>query len=59
MFGLKARVVYVHHNELYGQKILSKFPENVVAISDAGIKNLTEYFNLPIKNITKIHNTVR
>lgn len=57
--GLNVKCVYVHHNELYGNKWLSLFPKNVVAISDAGIKNLTEYFGVPRVNITKIHNCVR
>ena len=52
-------VVYVHHNELYGRKLLSRFPNKVVAISDAGIRNLTEYFGVSHDNIKKIHNCVR
>lgn len=59
LFRFNSKVVYVHHNELYGQKLLSLFPENVVAISDAGIRNLTEYFGVPHKHIIKIHNCVR
>lgn len=51
--------IYVHHNELYGNRRLSLFPKNIVAISDAGIRNLTEYFNVPISSITKIHNCVK
>lgn len=57
--GLNVKCIYVHHNELYGNKRLSLFPKNIVAISDAGIKNLTEYFGVPRANITKIHNCVR
>lgn len=57
--GLNLKCVYVHHNELYGNKRLSLFPKSIVAISDAGIKNLTEYFGVPRANITKIHNCVR
>lgn len=57
--GLNLKCVYVHHNELYGNKRLSLFTKNIVAISDAGIKNLTEYFGVPRANITKIHNCVR
>lgn len=56
---LNIKCVYVHHNELYGNKLLSFFPKNIVAISDAGIRNLTEYFGIPENNITKIHNCVR
>lgn len=57
--GLNTKCIYVHHNELYGNKIISLFPENVVAISDAGIRNLTEYFSIPRNQITKIHNCVQ
>lgn len=57
--GLNVKCVYVHHNELIGHKALSLFPQNIVAISNAGIKNLIEYFRIPKKNITKIHNCVR
>lgn len=56
LFGIKS--IYVHHNELYGNKFLSLFPKHIVAISDAGIQNLTTYFNVPYSNITKIHNCV-
>lgn len=52
-------LIYVHHNELYGQRLLSRFPKHVVAISDAGIKNLTEYFGVKREYISKIHNCVR
>ncbi len=57
--GLNLKCAYVHHNELYGNKRLSLFPKNIVAISDAGIRNLTGYFGVPRTNITKIHNCVR
>ncbi|MDE7412812.1 MAG: glycosyltransferase family 4 protein [Muribaculaceae bacterium] len=51
--------IYVHHNLLYGKRKLSLFPKNIIAISDSGIKNLTEYFKVPLDNINKIHNCVR
>lgn len=57
--GLNIKCIYVHHNELYGNRKLSLFPKNIVAISDAGIKNLTDYFGVPKAHITKIHNCVR
>lgn len=57
--GLNLKCVYVHHNELYGNKWLSLFPKNIVAISDAGIRNLTDYFGVSQADITKIHNCVR
>lgn len=52
-------IVYIHHNMLYGHKLTTKLPRHIVAISDAGIKNLTEYFKVPIEHITKIYNCVR
>lgn len=57
--GLNIKYIYIHHNELYGNKKFSLFPKNIVAISDAGIQNLTEYFGVPRAYITKIHNCVR
>lgn len=57
--GLNIKYVYVHHNRLYGNKVLSKFPNEIVAISDAGIDNLTNYFGIERSDITKIHNCVR
>lgn len=51
-------IVYIHHNMLYGHKVLTKMPKHIVAISDTGIKNLTEYFGVPRDNITKIYNCV-
>lgn len=56
---LNAKYVYIHHSVLYGHKLLSLFPKNIIAISDSGINNLTEDFNVARKNITKIHNCVR
>ena len=50
---LNIKCIYVHHNELYGNKMLSLFPKKIVAISDAGIKNLTEYFGVDRASITK------
>ena len=52
-------VVYVHHNELSGMKRLSCFPKHIVAISDSGIRNLTEYFKVDMSRITKIYNCTR
>lgn len=57
--GLNIKCVYIHHNELYGNKRLSLFPKNIIAISDAGIKNLHDYFGVKLDHITKIHNCVR
>lgn len=53
------KVVYIHHNMLFGHKLITMLPKHIVAISDAGIKNLTEYFGVPREHITKIFNCVR
>lgn len=42
--GLNVKCIYIHHNELYGNKLLSLFPKNIVAISDAGIKKSYKIF---------------
>ncbi len=52
-------VIYIHHNELYGMKRLSCFPKHIIAISDSGIRNLTEYFRIDRSRITKIYNCAR
>ncbi len=57
--GLKVKCIYIHHNQLFGNKILSLFPQKIIAISDQGIKNLTEYFGVKRDNIVKIPNCVR
>ncbi|MDE6266904.1 MAG: glycosyltransferase [Muribaculaceae bacterium] len=57
--GLGIKCVYVHHSEMHVNRTLSFFPKNIVAISDAGIKNLTDYFKVSPDKITKIHNCVR
>ena len=54
----RIKLVYVHHNVLYGMKRLTFIPKTVVAISDSGIQNLMEYFKVPQGNIHKIHNCV-
>lgn len=55
---LKITVVYVHHNMLYGHRILTILPRHIVAISDQGIQNLTDYFHAPLNSIHKIYNCV-
>lgn len=57
-FFQRIHIVYVHHNVLVGNKLLTVFPKNVVAISDSGIRNLIDYFGVEKNNITKIHNCV-
>lgn len=52
------KLVYIHHNMLYGHKFMTRLPEHIVAISDEGIRNLTDYFGTPREHITKIYNCV-
>ena len=54
----RIKIVYVHHSLLYGHKLTTVLPNNIVAIADRGIENLTQYFGAPPKNIHKIHNCV-
>lgn len=54
----KISVVYVHHNLFNNLRILSVMPKTVVAISDEGVRNLHEYFGVPMENIHKIYNCV-
>ena len=54
----KIKILYIHHNMLYGHRLMSKMPKHVVCISDRGKENLKEYFHVPEKNIKKIHNCV-
>lgn len=58
LFLQNIKVVYIHHNLLYGHKFMTRLPEHIVAISDEGIRNLTGYFGAPRKHITKIYNCV-
>ena len=58
LFFLRTKVVYVHHNMLYGHRFSTMLPQYIVAISDPGIRNLTEYFHAPIRHIHKIYNCV-
>lgn len=55
----RIKLVYVHHNMLYGHRLMCRFPKTVVCISDRGRQNLTEYFKVPEEHIHKIHNCVR
>ena len=59
LFFLRTKVVYVHHNMLYGHRFSTMLPQYIVAISDPGIRNLTEYFHAPIRHIHKRINSVK
>ena len=55
---MNLKVVYVHHNILKGQRWITFLPQKIITISEKCIENLTDYFRVPRKNITKIHNAV-
>ncbi len=54
----RIKLIYVHHSILKGWKGLPIFPKYCVAISESGIENLTQYFNVPRTHIVKIYNCV-
>ena len=58
VFFQRIRLIYVHHNELYGHRWATMMPRTVVAISENGMRNLMEYFKVPRNRISKIHNCV-
>lgn len=53
------KLVYIHHNIFNDHRRMSIMPKTVVAISDEGIKNLHEFFGVPMQNIHKIYNCVK
>lgn len=55
---LNLKVIYVHHSILTGQRRMTFLPKRIITISDRCIRNLTEYFGVPRKRITKIYNAV-
>lgn len=55
---LNLKVVYVHHSILIGQRRTTLLPKRIITISERCIENLTEYFGVPRKRITKIYNSV-
>ena len=55
----RIKIVYIHHNLLFGHKLLSIMPKCVVCIADKGKKNLIDEFRVPQDNIHKIYNCTR
>lgn len=55
----KIKLVYIHHNVFSDHRRMSVMPKTVVAISDEGVRNLHEFFKIPIENIQKIYNCVK
>ena len=52
------KIVYVHHNIFHNHKITTILPQNIVAIADSGVENLTKFFGASKSNIHKIYNCV-
>lgn len=59
VFLQNIKLVYVHHNVFNNHRKLSIMPKTVVAISDEGVKNLHEFFGVPLNHIHKIYNCVK
>lgn len=53
------KLVYIHHNVFSNHRRMSIMPKTVVAISDEGVRNLHEFFGVPMENIHKIYNCVK
>lgn len=54
----KIKIIYIHHNMLYGHKMMTIIPQSVVCISDRGRENLIQEFGVNKKYIHKIYNCV-
>lgn len=58
LFMQDIKLVYIHHNVFSDHRRMSIMPKTVVAISDEGVRNLHEFFGVPMANIHKIYNCV-
>jgi glycosyltransferase involved in cell wall biosynthesis len=58
IYGDRFRVIHIAHNTFDNFKLFTLFPKNIIAVSNAVKKNLTEYFDVDEKNITVIYNGV-
>lgn len=52
------KLVYIHHNVFSDHRRMSIMPKTVVVISDEGIRNLHQFFGVPLQDIHKIYNCV-
>ena len=59
VFFQNIKLVYIHHNVFSNHRRMSIMPETVVAISDEGVRNLHEFFGVPMAHIHKIYNCVK
>lgn len=53
------KLVYIHHNVFSNHRRMSIMPKTVVAISDEGVRNLHEFFGVPMEHIHKIYNCTK
>ncbi|WP_430815368.1 glycosyltransferase [Carboxylicivirga sp. RSCT41] len=53
---LPFQLIHIAHGVYYNKKLFSLFPKNIIAVSYAVKRNLTEVFNVKSKNISVIHN---
>lgn len=58
VFCQNIKLVYIHHNVFSDHRRMSIMPKTVVAISDEGVRNLHEFFGVPMAHIHKIYNCV-
>lgn len=54
-----AKLVWTDHNILIGKKFLTLYKDNIISVSEASKKHLIQYFHIPEKYITVIHNRIR
>ncbi len=58
VFFQNIKLVYIHHNVFSDHRRMSVMPQTVVAISDEGVRNLHDFFGVPMAHIHKIYNCV-
>lgn len=59
VFFQNIKLVYIHHNVFSDHRRMSIMPKTVVGISDEGVRNLHEFFGVPMAHIHKIYNCVK
>ena len=51
VFFQNIKLVYIHHNVFSDHRRMSIMPKTVVAISDEGVRNLHQFFGVPLQDI--------
>lgn len=59
LLGKKLHVIHIAHNTFSNLKMLSLFPQNIIAVSNGVKENLINYFHVPDKHIHVIHNGIK